>query len=37
MDANGARAFMGHFLCRVDSDVVKTVTFETETSSDFRD
>jgi len=31
IDANGARAFMGHFLCGVDSDVVKTVTFETGT------
>ena len=26
IDANGARTFMGHFLCGVDSDVVKTVT-----------
>jgi len=37
MDGNGARAFMGHFLCDVDSDVVKTVTFETETWSKLRD
>jgi len=33
VDANGARAFMGHFLCGVGSDVVKTVTFETETKT----
>jgi len=37
IDANGARAFMGHFLCGVDSDVVKTVTFETGTWLKLRD
>jgi len=33
VDANGTRAFMRHFLCGVGSDVVKTVTFETETKT----
>jgi len=31
IDVNGARAFIALFLCGVDSNVVKAVTFETKT------